>query len=192
MTTNANEEIIYAPIEIESADQLHALGATWEDCKTWKFGCEHIKVLLVPADADTRDFLVGELNRRHTRDLRISRCMVPGKLSGLIRCPSQNSCMNCPYGREKEVKQRRELSLESLMEDGFDPEGMDITSDRAEAAVQLELILTRLREEDPRLLDLVYLKAAGYRSREIADRLEISRRTYVRLEQKIREIAESV
>ena len=27
-----SEEIIYAPIEIESADQLHVLGATWKDC----------------------------------------------------------------------------------------------------------------------------------------------------------------
>ena len=120
MTSKANEEIIYAPIEIESADQLRALGATWDDCKTWRIGREHIKVLLVPADVDTRDFLVDELNRRHSRDLRRSRCLVPGKCSGLILCPSQNSCMNCPCGREKGVNQRQELSLDSLMEDGFD------------------------------------------------------------------------
>ncbi len=189
MTTKANEEIIYAPIEIESADQLHALGATWDDCKTWRIGREHIKVLLVPADVDTRDFLVDELNRRHSRDLRRSRCLVPGKCSGLILCPSQNSCMNCPFGREKGVNQRQELSLDSLMEDGFDSEGPDITSGKAEASVRLELILAKLREADPRLLDIVCLKAAGYHPQEIADRLGISRRTYYRLDETIRGLA---
>ena len=184
-----SEEIIYAPIEIESADQLHALGATWEDCKTWKFGHEYIKVLLVPADEEVRDYLVKELNRRHSRDLRSSRCMIPGRRSAYIQCPSENSCLNCPFGREREVCQRQVLSLDSLMEEGFDPAGEDITSKRAEDTIELDRILSCLREEDPRLLDLVYLKAAGYRSQEIADQLGISRRTYVRLEQKIREIA---
>lgn len=183
------EEIIYAPIEIESAAQLHALGATWEDCKTWKFGHEYIKVLMVPADEEVRDYLVKELNRRHSRDLRSSRCMIPGRRSAYIQCPSENSCLNCPFGRAREVCQRQVLSLDSLMEEGFDPAGEDTTSKRAEDTIELDRILTRLREEDPRMLDLVYLKAAGYRSQEIADRLGISRRTYVRLEQKIREIA---
>ena len=84
LMTNS-EEIIYAPIEIESADQLHALGATWEDCHIWKFGPEHVRVLLVPANVETREFLVNELNSRHSRNLRNRRCMIPGKWTAQLQ-----------------------------------------------------------------------------------------------------------
>ena len=112
MTTKDNEEIIYAPIEIESADQLHALGATWEDCQIWKFGPEHVRVLLVPANEETREFLVNELNSRHSRNLRNRRCMIPGKWTAQIQCPSENSCLNCPFGREDDERQSRMMSLD--------------------------------------------------------------------------------
>ena len=72
-----SEEIIYAPIEIESADQLHALGATWEDCKTWKFGHEYIKVLLVPADEEVRDYLVKELKTANVFNNNIEWAKTP-------------------------------------------------------------------------------------------------------------------
>lgn len=75
------------------------------------------------------------------------------------------------------------------MEEGFDVAGEDNTSKKADASMELERILSFLCEEDSRLLDLVYLKAAGYTSQEIADHLGISRRTYVRLEQKMRSLA---
>ena len=42
-SNDKREEIIYAPIEIESADQLHALGATWADCRTWRIGVTRSK-----------------------------------------------------------------------------------------------------------------------------------------------------
>ena len=184
-----SEEIIYAPIEIESADQLHALGATWEDCQVWKFGPEHVRVLLVPANAETREFLVNELNSRHSRNLRNRRCMIPGKWTAQIQCPSENSCLNCPFGREDDERQSRMMSLDSLMEEGFDPASEDITSRRAEASIELDRVLTRLREDDPILLDIAYLKAAGYTSKEISQRLGLTLRTYERLVERIRCLA---
>ena len=90
MTTIANEEIIYAPIEIESADQLHALGATWEDCKTWRIGVTPVKVILVPADQETRDFLIQDLRRKYVNRNRQTRCQVPGKYNRPVTCPAMS------------------------------------------------------------------------------------------------------
>ncbi len=68
----------------------------------------------------------------------------------------------------------------------------DVTSFEAENKVDLERILDRLRERDPRYLDIVYLKAAGYTLDEISARLSIPRTTLHRMLQKIRRIAESM
>ena len=46
----AGVEIFEAPIEIESADQLHAMGLTWEQCRTWYFGTKRVIVHLTPSD----------------------------------------------------------------------------------------------------------------------------------------------
>ena len=81
------------------------------------------------------------------------------------------------------------MSLDSLMEEGFDPASEDITSRRAEAPIELDRVLTRLREDDPILLDIAYLKAAGYTSKEISQRLGLTLRTYERLVERIRCLA---
>ena len=68
----------------------------------------------------------------------------------------------------------------------------DVTSFDAENKVDLERILDRLRESDPRYLDVVYLKAAGYTLDEISAKLSIPRTTLHRMLQKIRQIAENM
>ena len=187
-----SEEIIYAPIEIESADQLHALGATWEDCRKWKIGNEYITVFLVPSNLETRDFLVAELNTRYSQKYRASRCILPGKRKAAVRCRTENSCARCPYGKQGDSFVPQILSLDVLLSEGYEPAMEDVTSFDAEKKVDLERILDRLKESDPRYLDIVYLKAAGYTLDEISTKLNIPRTTLHRMLQKIRRIAESI
>ena len=190
MTTNANEEIIYAPIEIESADQLHALGATWEDCKTWRIGVTPVKVILVPADQETRDFLIQDLRRKYVNRNRQTRCQVPGKYNRPVTCPAKNHCDCCPYGLNVSDRGDRTISLDSLLEDVYEAGGTDTTADPVVSSMYLEDVLRRLREEKPVFLDIVYLRADGLTLDEISERLNIPRTTLYRMLQKIRKIAE--
>ena len=98
----AGVEIFEAPIEIESADQLHAMGLTWEQCRTWYFGTKRVIVHLTPSDEETYRFLRDELRARHRDEYRERRCMIPGKLKLLIPCPEKNSCKNCPYPQHRD------------------------------------------------------------------------------------------
>ena len=57
---SAGKEVFEAPIEIESTDQLHAMGLTWEQCRTWYFGTKRVTVHLTPSDEQTYPSPVGE------------------------------------------------------------------------------------------------------------------------------------
>ena len=189
MTTKDNEEIIYAPIEIESADQLHALGATWEDCRTWTIGVTPVKVYLVPADQATRDFLIKEMQLKYSKVSRQSRCMVPGKKKSWITCPESNHCTACPYHRARGDGAVETVSLDSLMEDGIEYGGTDVTAEQAEAACELDLLIQILSEENPRYVRLVQLLEAGYTVPDIAVKLNRSPKTIYRLIGEIRRVA---
>lgn len=163
-----NEEIIYAPIEIESEDQLRALGATWDDCRTWRFGTHPVIVYMVPANQETRDYLIEELQHKYSKTFRKNRCLVPGKQKSWIPCPESNHCQNCPYENRPEDRQRKWISLDQMQEDGYEPGTGDITAERGEAAVLLDQILKRLREKNPAYLSTIRMLADGYSVSEIA------------------------
>lgn len=93
----AGKEVFEAPIEIESAGQLHAMGLTWDQCRIWYFGTKRVTVHLTPSDEQTYRFLRDELRAKHRSEYRERRCMIPGKLKPLIPCPEKNSCKSCPY-----------------------------------------------------------------------------------------------
>ena len=187
-----SEEIIYAPIEIESADQLHALGATWEDCKTWRIGVTPIKVVLVPSNQETRDFLIQEMRRKYVNRHRQTRCLVPGRNNRPVTCPERNHCDCCPYGLNADDRSNKVVSLDSLLEDGYEVESDDTTADPVVSSMYLEDVLRHLRGENPVFLDIVYLRADGLTLDELSGRLNIPRTTLHRMLQKIKRIAESV
>ena len=189
MTTKDNEEIIYAPIEIESADQLHALGATWDDCKTWRIGVTPVKVILVPANQETRNFLIKEMQDKYSKVSRNRRCVVPGKKKSWITCPESNHCTACPYHREGGNGAVETVSLDSLLENGIEYGGTDVTAEQAETACELDLLIQILSEENPRYVRLVRLLEAGYTVPEIAVRLNCSPKTVYRLIREIRRVA---
>ena len=184
-----SEEIIYAPIEIESADQLHALGANWEDCKTWRIGVTPVKVVLVPANQETRDFLIQEMRNKYCKASRQTRCLVPGKRKAWITCPESNRCTACPYHREGEIRETETVSLDSLLENGIEYAGADVTAEQAEAACELDLIIQILREKDPRYVRIIQMLADGYTVSEIAMNLDCSPKTVYRLFGEARRVA---
>lgn len=190
MTTNVNEEIIYAPIKIESADQLHALGATWDDCRTWRIGVTPVKVYLVPADQAPSDFLISELERKYAKRFRSVRCLVPGKIKEWIRCPECNKCNACSYGRSADDHEGTTVSLELLLESGYESATEDITAERSENELLLEEILNKLRSLNPVYVDIIHLKAAGYKTTEIASKLGISQPTVSRMVRKTQKLTE--
>lgn len=163
-----NEEIIYAPIEIESADQLHALGAIWNDCRTWKIGQKSVVVYLVPASQEVRDFLVQELRAKYLTQMHENRCKVRGKNEKLISCPLTNSCQKCPYGYQPEDRQGNRISLDQMQEDGYEPGTGDTTAERGEASALMDQILKRLQEKNPSYLSAIRMLAEGYSVSEIA------------------------
>ena len=187
-----SEEIIYAPIEIESADQLHALGATWEDCKTWRIGVTPIKVVLVPSNQETRDFLIQEMRRKYVNRHRQTRCLVPGRYNRPVICPERNHCDCCPYGMNADDRSSKVVSLDSMLEDGYEEGSDDTTADPVVSSMYLEDVLRHLRGENPVFLDIVYLRADGLTLDELSGRLNIPRTTLHRMLQKIKRIAESV
>ena len=184
-----NEEIIYAPIEIESEDQLHALGATWDDCRTWKIGAFLVTVYLVPANQETRDYLMQELQKKYEHYSRHTRCLVPGRRKSLITCPERNRCCECPYGLSPQDQQSREISLDALLERGFDLDDGDTTSGNALLSLELKELLQVLQKENPDYVEVVRLIAAGYTVPQIAKRLYLSRASVYRALDKIHTIA---
>ena len=70
---SAGKEVFEAPIEIESADQLHAMGLTWDQCRTWYFGTKRVTVHLTPSDEQTYRFLRDELRAKHRSEYRERR-----------------------------------------------------------------------------------------------------------------------
>ena len=97
------ETVYYVPIEIEIRDQLVTLGITEKQCRTWRIGTELKTVHLTPCDKETFTLLSHDLWAQQMKGYRISRCMVPGKLKPLVRCPEKYKCA------EQLVSQRMEL-----------------------------------------------------------------------------------
>ncbi len=187
---NNEKEVIYAPIEIESADQLRALGIGWEDCETWLIGLDHVKVYLTPASAEVRDYLMQELRRRHQNRCRETRCMVQGKRGFPIRCPDQNHCEECPYGRNRGDRVYRTVSLDELFGEGFDCPSTENIAEIVENRIVLHDLFDRLMEVDPNYVRIIELLASGLTRAEIGRRLGLSRSVVSYALYRISEIAE--
>lgn len=180
----AGVEIFEAPIEIESADQIHAMGLTWEQCRTWYFGTKRVVVHLTPSDEQTYRFLRDELRAKHRNEYRERRCMIPGKLKPLIPCPEKNSCKNCPY------PQHRDNQLPDLCWDDYattfsevaqpDPEFQRM-ADRATIAD----VIKAISAQNPKFAQAIVLKEYyGLSVAEIAEKLDDTpRNIYFYLEQ---------
>ena len=164
-----SEEIYFAPIEIESPDQLESLNITWKDCRTWRIGNRPITVYLVPANKETSDYLTAQISKKYKAESRATRCMIRGRRKALIRCPDEYSCSSCPFGRERGDQLAAIISLESLAEGGIDFADTGISmEDELENAERYNEIIQVLRSVDPKLVELLRMRLEGFSVAEIA------------------------
>ena len=184
-----NDTIFYAPIEIESAEDLKFFGITRKDCCTWRVGITPVLVYLMPSNEETRDYLVQELKRKYTKRTREYRCQVPGKQKAWITCPESNHCSSCPYGSDGTRRQGRCVSLDALLEEGYDCAAPDFTEERVGNRAELEDLLALLREVNPDYVKIVELLAAGFSVAEIATSLHTNVSSVYRSLKKIRTLA---
>lgn len=168
----AGVEIFEAPIEIESADQLHAMGLTWEQCRTWYFGTKRVIVHLTPSDEETYRFLRDELRAKHRDEYRERRCMIPGKLKPLIPCPETNSCKNYPY------PQHRDNQLPDLCWDDYVATISEVAQPDPEFQIMEGMaaiadVIKTISAQNPKFAQAIVLKEYyGLSVAEIAEKLD--------------------
>lgn len=197
-TVGSAGEILYdAPIEIHDRQDLDNYHITWEECITIRIGgCDSRTVYIIQTpNRALADYLWHELNNDHARKARQNRCMIPGKQSMMNRCPTSNSCTNCPYGKEEERKQAGTISWDLMTEEAYEKEWTDDNAEGpCERTGSFLLLLDELQEEldrtDPRLMAALKMKElAGYSAAEIAAALECSEPRVYQLLKKAKEIA---
>ena len=172
----AGKEIFEAPIEIESADQLHAMGLTWDQCRTWYFGTKRVTVHLTPSDEQTYRFLRDELRAKHRSEYRERRCMIPGKLKPLIPCPEKNSCKNCPYPQCRD-SQLPDLSWDEYVDVMSGVAQVDPGFAQLERRMAIADAVKFIADQNPKFAQAIVLKEYyGLSVAEIAQKLNDTER----------------
>ena len=112
-TTDSGETMYFAPIRVQTDDDLKTFGVGKEARWTLPFGKSSVKYkvlyFLTPIEELAEDFW-ERINTQHSQDNRKRRCMIPGKLKPLIVCPDCNSCAHCPYPEYRDKHEAREIS----------------------------------------------------------------------------------
>lgn len=175
---NSGKEAYAAPIEIERdrearKAQFRSLGITFAQCKTWYIGSERILVHLTPATKEVHDFMLSELRAKHRNAYRKRRCMVPGKLNGLIQCPECNKCSECPFPECRDRHEARELSWEGLIEKGYEGKPVEDTElRRVETQMELNAVCKIIDARNPLFTKAIVMKEYyGLSVAEIAEQL---------------------
>ena len=171
-------KIFAAPIEIEEnaesrARQFASLGITWKQVRDYPIGSKKVKVHYVPADEATYHLLTNDLGNKYRDAYRKSRCMIPGTLKPLIRCPDENKCSECPYPDCREKHQTNEISYDVMIESGFERGGQDaeVYEDpgfrEIEIRMELDDVCKAIKAENPKFLVAIVLKE--YRGRNVKE-----------------------
>lgn len=177
-TVGENGEILYdAPIEILNADDLSTLGITREDCKYIRFGSSE-KTLVWFFQTPNREFAEYQwetLNNQHSSAYFANRCMVPGKRKAFVRCRDTNKCTACPYGVTPETRKAAVVSLDGLVESGWEPAPVESVEHAVLAKIEREEMLTRMRDKDWRIAEAFEYRAfLGDSVKTIAAELSLS------------------
>ena len=199
--TGENGETLYhAPMEIESKADLDNFGITWDDCRTVTFGGTDPRIVYFykTENPELAEYQWKYLNREHIARVTKSRCMIPGTLKTLIRCPTSNSCKRCPYGMSAENRLPNIISLERLMETAYKAEelccaGGNPTEETTDYLILLESLRAAMDPEDERLMKVFEMKELdGYPVREIAEKQKCSQPRIYQLATRAKEIAREV
>ena len=189
----ANQKIYYAPIIIHGKADLDNYNIQWCDCRTLHFGTSG-SVTIYPFPTENKklyDLFHKELNNQHSDAYRATRCQVPGKRGRLVRCDTMNSCANCPFGVDPANKEPNSVSLDGLVEVGWEPNEGDRTSEKALAAVEYAGIRARMDAEDERIAPIFEdYTLAGLSIAELMDKYGLSRRRVFQLLKRAKEIGQ--
>ena len=176
------ETVYYVPIEIEIRDQLVTLGITEKQCRTWRIGTELKTVHLSPCDKETFTLLSRDLRAQQIKGYRNTRCMVPGKLKPLVRCPEKYKCAECPFGISVWNRKPNIVSLDELMERRREPSGNESVDQLVSQRMDLQEIKAAMDEKDSRLFQIfVLMNLLDYNKSEIARKFQISRNSVYQL-----------
>ena len=112
-TTDSGETMYFAPLRVQTDDDLKTFGVGKEARWTLPFGKSSVKYkvlyFLTPREELAEEFW-EKINTQHSKDYRKRRCLIPGKLKPLIVCPDCNSCAHCPYPEYRDKHEAREIS----------------------------------------------------------------------------------
>ena len=180
-----------APVQIRDQADLANYHINWTDCRKWRFGGgKAVMVYFVKVkELAVAEFLWKDLNYEHWQEYAAKRCMVPGTRKDWIRCPSNMSCAHCPYGNEKK---RPVISLDGLVEVGYEP-GADVSAEeKAYYALVYREIRNLLDAKDPLFAEVLEAKILDETSAAIiAQRLGVKTSRIYKMIDKIREIGEA-
>ena len=149
-----NGETLYdAPIEIKDKADMANYGITKKDCIYLHFGAsEKIRVCFFKTpNRAFAEYQWEYINNKHSSGYYSTRCMVPGQRKAFVRCKDTNKCSECPYGRTPETKQASLISLDGLVEEGYEPETTDSVEQKALAKMEYAEIRARMDAEDSRI-----------------------------------------
>ena len=188
----ANGEILYdAPIEIKDQADLDNYGITWDDCRTLNFhGSEKVTVYFFKTEnRELAEAQWSYIDTLHSSGFASMRCMIPGRKKSFIKCPTTNSCARCPYGRKPEDKQAPVISLDGLLDDGYEPAPAESVEHRVLKKIEYEEIRARMDAEDPRIaLAFEGKELYGETVQELAAELGVSTPRVYQLIARAREI----
>lgn len=151
----SGELLFDAPIEIvDDADMKH-YGITKEDCRYLRFnGSQKLRVFFYKTPSrELAEYQWETINNQHSSAYFASRCMVPGKRKAFVRCRDTNKCSACPYGVTPETRQAAVVSLDGLIESGWDPTPVESVEHTVLAKIEREEIRARMRAEDWRIAE---------------------------------------
>lgn len=187
----SNGEILYAcPMEIKTQADLDNYRISWRDCRTLNFhGSEKVTVYFLMVDSrEFADYQWSYLDSQHRRGYRNSRCWIPGKQKGWVRCPDTNSCACCPF---KEQRKPPFISWDQLLASGYEPEATASAEEQAIAKAVWNEIRTLMDAEDVRIAKAFMMRYNGYKGEEIAAELGISNSRVSNLITRAHEIAKA-
>ena len=187
------ETVYYIPIEITNREQLETLGITSEQCRTWRSGTEWKTVHLTPCDKEVFTMLSRDQWGQQTREYRNNRCMIPGKQKPLIRCPQNNKCDACPFGISSWNRQPNLISLDELMDIGFEPENTEAPDQQVFQRMELQEIKLKMEEKDSRLFEIfVMVNLLDCKKTDIALKFHISAKKVRQLIADMNEIIQQI
>ena len=119
------QTVYLAPLVIENEGQYETLHISRSACRYCVYGRIRHLIHFTPAGKEISDLFTSELEQLSKSILRQHRCLIPGTRKDYIRCPEENRCCECPFGKRADKIDSQFISLEALLQSGYEPIGSE-------------------------------------------------------------------